>query len=114
MMPRLSGIEMVQKLKSRLDTAHIPIILLTARTDEEKVIEGLKSGVADYITKPFRMELLLLKCNNILTTIHAHQSSLRKKFRRLLLNWLRISWINNCWRIQHGLLKIIWIIRISP
>ena len=79
MMPRLSGIEMVQKLKSRLDTAHIPIILLTARTDEEKVIEGLKSGVADYITKPFRMELLLLKCNNILTTIHAHQEFFKKE-----------------------------------
>lgn len=77
MMPRLSGIEMCRQLKMHIETSHIPVILLTARSSVEQNREGLKYGADDYITKPFHLELLLLKCNNIVKT----QQELQRKFR---------------------------------
>lgn len=73
MMPGLSGIAMCQRLKRKLETSHIPIVLLTARTDLESALEGLKCGASDYIVKPFNMEILLLKCNNIIHTLKRQQ-----------------------------------------
>lgn len=64
-MPRLSGIEMCSRLKSHIDTFHIPIVLLTTQTSIEQHIEGVKCGADDYIIKPFNIELLFLKCNNL-------------------------------------------------
>lgn len=77
MMPGLSGTAMCQRLKRKLETSHIPIILLTARTDLDSTFEGMKCGACDYIMKPFNMELLLLKCNNIISTLHHHQAHFR-------------------------------------
>lgn len=65
MMPQLSGLEICKQLKSHIETSHIPIILITALASAEQNIEGLKYGADDYITKPFDMEMLLLKCNNL-------------------------------------------------
>lgn len=77
MMPGISGTVMCQRLKRKLETSHIPIILLTARIDLESTLEGLKCGASDYIIKPFHMELLLLKCNNIITTLKRQQTRFR-------------------------------------
>lgn len=74
MMPGLSGTAMCQRLKRKLETSHIPILLLTARTDVESALEGLKCGASDYIVKPFNMEMLLLKCNNIISTLKRQQA----------------------------------------
>ncbi|MBS1319444.1 MAG: response regulator [Parabacteroides sp.] len=74
MMPGISGTAMCQRLKRQLETSHIPIILLTARVDLENALEGLKCGASDYIMKPFNIELLLLKCHNIITTLKSHQT----------------------------------------
>lgn len=74
MMPGMSGTVMCQRLKRKLETSHIPILLLTARTDIESTLEGLKCGASDYIIKPFHMELLLLKCNNIINTLKRQQT----------------------------------------
>jgi CheY-like chemotaxis protein len=52
-------------LKSRRDSCHIPIILLTALASEEKQIKGLKVGADDYISKPFDLEEFLLRVKNI-------------------------------------------------
>lgn len=64
-MPRMSGIELVKQLKGNLDTCHIPVVLLTARTEIEQNLEGLKIGADDYITKPFDSRLLVFRCNNL-------------------------------------------------
>ena len=53
MMPVMSGLEMCEKLKSNLQTSHIPVVLLTARNREEHTLEGLQTGADDYISKPF-------------------------------------------------------------
>ena len=67
-MPRMSGVELVKQLKSNFDTCHIPVVLLTAQTDVENNIEGLKIGADDYITKPFDSRLLVFRCNNLVNS----------------------------------------------
>lgn len=68
MMPIMNGNEMCSKLKKEFDTCHIPIVLLTAQSTVEQNIEGLKSGADDFISKPFNVKLLIMRCNNLLTS----------------------------------------------
>ena len=77
MMPGISGLEMCRRLKKKMETSHIPIVLLTARDDMDSAVEGLKCGANDYILKPFNVEILLLKCNNIINLIRKQQHSFR-------------------------------------
>ena len=78
MMPRLSGFDMCQKIKSNLDTCHIPVVLLTARTTIESNIEGLKNGADDYITKPFNIRTLVVRCNNLINNRRILQDKFSK------------------------------------
>ena len=66
MMPGMTGIEMVRKLQCNATTCHIPIILLSNKADIENQIQGLDSGVDDYITKPFSASYLTSKIWNII------------------------------------------------
>jgi signal transduction histidine kinase/ligand-binding sensor domain-containing protein/CheY-like chemotaxis protein/AraC-like DNA-binding protein len=75
MMPEMSGIELCLKLKSDIKTRHIPIILLSARNNEENYIEGLENGADDYMVKPFVSSILLAKIQNLI--------ALRKKIRNV-------------------------------
>ncbi len=65
-MPEMDGIEFCGKVKENLNTSHIPIILLTAKTDIESQISGLRKGAEDYITKPFNSRVLIEKINNLI------------------------------------------------
>lgn len=65
-MPQMDGISLLQKLKADKRTSHIPVILLTALTNEEQQISGLATGANDYITKPFNSEILHAKIRNLL------------------------------------------------
>ena len=64
MMPQLNGFEVLAKLKQQTMTAHIPIIMLTAKTDRESRLKGLRNEADDYLGKPFDAEELLLKLKN--------------------------------------------------
>jgi signal transduction histidine kinase/CheY-like chemotaxis protein/AraC-like DNA-binding protein len=68
MMPVINGMEMCLRLKQNIETSHIPVILLTARTLLEHQLEGLETGADDYITKPFESEILQLKVRNMIET----------------------------------------------
>ncbi len=59
MLPRLDGIEVCKKLRSRIDTETIPIIFLTAKTEEEDQIRGLMAGGDNYLMKPVSSEVIL-------------------------------------------------------
>jgi len=61
MMPELNGIEVARRLRSQTETASLPIIMLTAKTEETHEIEGLGAGADDYITKPFSMQVLVAR-----------------------------------------------------
>ena len=66
MMPVMDGLELCNKIKGDIRFSHIPIILLTARAADEHVLSGLKEGADDYITKPFNLDILLLRINKLL------------------------------------------------
>lgn len=64
-MPLMSGTELCKLIKEDIDTCHIPVVLLTARTAVEQNLEGLQLGADDYITKPFNTNILLSRCHNL-------------------------------------------------
>jgi ligand-binding sensor domain-containing protein/DNA-binding response OmpR family regulator len=66
MMPKMDGIEFCRNLKSDIDTSHIPVILLTARTPLIFKMEGLESGADDYVTKPFNFGILEARVWNLI------------------------------------------------
>jgi DNA-binding response OmpR family regulator len=66
MMPEMDGIELFRQMKGNINYSHIPVILLTAKSSEENIVEGLEEGVADYITKPFSLAVLRLRIRKVL------------------------------------------------
>ena len=76
MMPLMDGVELCKHLKQNLDYSHIPVILLTAKTNLESRIEGLEEGADAYIEKPFSMEYLRANVANLLS----NRERLRRHF----------------------------------
>jgi DNA-binding response OmpR family regulator len=65
-MPKMNGFEAAKELRSKLETAVIPIILLTGRQDKESELRGIDAGADDYITKPFDADKLLARIKMLL------------------------------------------------
>lgn len=66
MLPKKNGYQVAHSLKADEGTSHIPIIMLTARSDEDSRLEGLREHVDDFLTKPFNDEELMLRVANLL------------------------------------------------
>jgi two-component system phosphate regulon response regulator PhoB len=66
MLPGIDGLEVCRQLKSRTETAHIPIVMLTAKGEETDIVTGLEIGADDYVSKPFSMRLLLARVRAVL------------------------------------------------
>ena len=66
MMPEMSGKELCYKIKTNVELFHISVVLLTAQTSVEYVVEGLMFGADDYVTKPFNVKVLIARCNNLI------------------------------------------------
>jgi signal transduction histidine kinase/DNA-binding response OmpR family regulator/sugar lactone lactonase YvrE len=81
MMPRSDGLELCRKLKQHPKTAHIPVLLLTARTAALHEVEGLDLGADDYVSKPFNPQVLQAKAAALLR----NRSKLREYYQRQLL-----------------------------
>ena len=78
MMPVMDGHEFCARIKADVRTSHIPFIMLTAQSGDEAKISGFKTGADDYITKPFNMDLLLLRIQKQLDL----WKQLRQKFQK--------------------------------
>ena len=76
-MPVMDGLELCRRIRGNQHTAHLPVILLTARTTEADQLEALEKGATDFITKPFSFEVLLSRIRNLI----AQQATLKKSFR---------------------------------
>jgi len=74
MLPGLSGLEVCRRLKADTQTARIPVIMLTAKGEEEDVIAGFEAGADDYVTKPFRPKVLLARVRAVLRRGSAKRS----------------------------------------
>lgn len=83
MMPEMNGFELCKAVKTNLATSHIPLILLTALTDERQRMYGISGGADGYIQKPFRVDFVKLRVIRILEE--------RKKLREALLQKLQNS-----------------------
>ena len=65
-MPVMDGFTLSRQLRSEMETSHIPILMLTARSAENDKLEGLESGIDAYITKPFSSKELMAQVNNLI------------------------------------------------
>ena len=79
MMPEMSGYEFCESLKKNVNTSHLPVILLTAKSSDEAQLEGYHAGADDYMTKPFNTEILRIKLNKLLETKRNNQKQLVEK-----------------------------------
>lgn len=70
MMPMMTGLELAKRLKREENTAEIPIILLTAKSDEDDKINGFDAGIDDYVIKPFSPRELLARIKAVLRRGH--------------------------------------------
>lgn len=81
MMPEMNGLELCEKIKGNPKTAHIPVVLITARAAAIHELEGLESGADDYIVKPFNPRILFSKVHSLLI----NRRKLREYFQRQIL-----------------------------
>ena len=82
MLPDINGYEVCRALKNTPETAHIPVIMLTARADMSDKVGGLKAGADDYITKPFHLEELVARVEAMLR-VKRGEDALRERNREL-------------------------------
>lgn len=85
MMPEMDGVTMCEKLKENQTTSHIPVLILTAKTDDEFKSKGLIAGAWDYISKPFNTADVIQKINNIVKTQHKFKQLLAQKKPSILI-----------------------------
>ena len=72
MMPQMSGIEVLRKLKEDITLRMIPVLLVTAKSDDDDVVEGLDAGAHDYVTKPFKREILAARLRSAVRVKEDH------------------------------------------
>ncbi len=75
MMPRMDGFSVLRSIRASLETARVPVIMLTAKGTSREKVEGLRGGANDYVTKPFNQEELLLRMHNMLESVRAQREA---------------------------------------
>lgn len=90
MMPVMDGLQLCKLIKQNLRTCHIPVIILSAKTDLKEQLEGLQVGADDYIPKPFSMIMIATKIKNLFRTryraIEHYSNSLEVEPEKVALN----------------------------
>lgn len=79
MLPGMLGTELTKNVRGRFETSHIPVILLTAKTGDENMLEGLKNGADSYVTKPFNINILKAQVRSLINSRLAFRKSFSGK-----------------------------------
>ncbi len=77
MLPGLKGEDFVRIVKSKKETKAVPLIIVSAKSDEDKIVELLKAGADDYLTKPFSIKILLSKIDVILKRTNKNTENIK-------------------------------------
>ncbi|UDF04824.1 phosphate regulon transcriptional regulator PhoB [Asticcacaulis sp. AND118] len=88
MMPKVSGIEVTRRLRAQTETRNLPIVMLTARSEETDRIRGLDTGADDYVIKPFSMVELVARIRAVLRRIRPGLSEDRVIFGEIIIDRL--------------------------
>jgi two-component system phosphate regulon response regulator PhoB len=86
MLPVMSGIEVCRQIRRQHDTRDLPVIMLTARTEDQDAVRALNTGADDYITKPFGIEALMARIRALLRRSGAMPSKGRLEFAGITLD----------------------------
>ena len=96
MMPVMDGIKLCKNIKQNIRTCHIPVIILSAKTDIKDQLEGLQVGADDYISKPFSIAVLTSKIQNMMRTrrhmLEKYAKSLEVEPEKIL----SMPWTKSC------------------
>jgi signal transduction histidine kinase len=98
MMPIMNGIEVLHHLKSDTELRMIPVILVSAKSDDKDIIVGLDAGAHDYVTKPFKKEILTARVHSAVNVKQSHD-------RLTQVNAQLVKEIANCERVQQELVR---------
>lgn len=80
LMPHVNGYQLCREIKTNIATSHIPVILLTALTDERQMVHGVAEGADEYIRKPFNINYIKIKIANILEERRQLKESFAREF----------------------------------
>ena len=80
LMPHINGYQLCREIKSNIATSHIPVILLTALTDESQMVHGVAEGADEYIRKPFNINYIKIKIINILEERRQQKEAFSREF----------------------------------
>jgi two-component system phosphate regulon response regulator PhoB len=86
MLPKISGVEVCRRLRSRRETRNVPILMLTARGEESDRIRGLETGADDYIVKPFSMAELMARIRAVLRRIRPGLAADQLQYGEIVLD----------------------------
>jgi len=86
MMPLLSGIEVCRRVKSRAETREIPVIMLSARSEEVDAVRGLDTGADDYVIKPYNLRELMARVRNQLRRVRPAASGQSLSYEDITVN----------------------------
>ncbi|MBR1411356.1 MAG: response regulator, partial [Prevotella sp.] len=79
MMPEMDGLELCRRVKTDIETSHVPVVLLTAKTLTSDELQGLEAGADDYVTKPFSMDILRQRVRKLLERSHDQHERFAKE-----------------------------------
>ena len=89
MLPKMSGLEFCKELKKNPKTKDMGILMLTAKSSKEDIIQGLELGADDYVTKPFDIKEVLARINTLLrrTSLHSEPTKSFFRYKDLHIEW---------------------------
>ncbi|MGC6406303.1 phosphate regulon transcriptional regulator PhoB [Bisgaard Taxon 45] len=115
MLPGRSGIQFIQFLKKQENTESIPVIMLTARSEEEDCITCLNTGADDYITKPFSPKILLARIEAVIRRVYEQsQNSIEINGLTLDQDALRVSYQKKVINLSSTEFKLLKFLMTHP